>query len=166
MESRLLHPQRLDGIWIGQDQYRLPLAPLNEFPEPWCWKISGTERRELIIFSGLKKTESQTWGGEMFRKKTESKKLLDSVFFQTISPPCLGLCFFRPLKMISSLLSVPEIFQHQGSGNSFRGAKGSLYWSCPIQIPPKCWRWSNLICMLPSSLALFVVLWYKYFSKC
>ena len=34
--SRLLHPQNLDGIWIGQDQYRLPLAPLNEFPEPWC----------------------------------------------------------------------------------------------------------------------------------
>ena len=33
---RLLHPQHLDGIWIGQDQYRLPLAPLNEFPERWC----------------------------------------------------------------------------------------------------------------------------------
>ena len=25
------------------------------------------------------------------------------------------------------------------------GAKGSLYWPCPIQIPSKCWRWSNLI---------------------
>ena len=34
--TRLLHPQHLDGIWIGQNQYRLPLAPLNEFPEPWC----------------------------------------------------------------------------------------------------------------------------------
>ena len=34
--TRLLHPQHLDGIWIGQDQYRLPLAPLYEFPEPWC----------------------------------------------------------------------------------------------------------------------------------
>ena len=33
---RLLHLQHLNGIWIGQDQYRLPLAPLNEFPEPWC----------------------------------------------------------------------------------------------------------------------------------
>ena len=30
MVSRLLHPQHLDGIWIGQDLYRLPLAPLNE----------------------------------------------------------------------------------------------------------------------------------------
>ena len=32
---RLLHPQHLDGIWIGQNKSRLPLAPLNEFPEPW-----------------------------------------------------------------------------------------------------------------------------------
>ena len=36
VDSRLLHPQHLDGIWIGQNQYRLPLAPLNEYPEPWC----------------------------------------------------------------------------------------------------------------------------------
>ena len=36
MVHRLLHPQNLDGIWIGQNQYRLPLAPLNEYPEPWC----------------------------------------------------------------------------------------------------------------------------------
>ena len=33
-------------------------------------------------------------------KKEESKKFLDSVFFRTISPPCLGLCFFRPLKIL------------------------------------------------------------------
>ena len=33
---KLLHPQHLDGIWVGQDQYRLPLGPLDEFPEPWC----------------------------------------------------------------------------------------------------------------------------------
>ena len=41
MAIRLLHPQHLDRIWIGQDQYRLPLAPLNEFPEPCCLKMSG-----------------------------------------------------------------------------------------------------------------------------
>ena len=29
MLIRLLHPQHLHGIWIGQNQYRLPLAPLN-----------------------------------------------------------------------------------------------------------------------------------------
>ena len=33
--TRLLHPQHLDGIWIGQDQYRMPLASLSEYPEPW-----------------------------------------------------------------------------------------------------------------------------------
>ena len=35
MDTRLLHPQHLDGIWIGQDQYRMPLAPLSEYPEAW-----------------------------------------------------------------------------------------------------------------------------------
>ena len=34
--SRLLHPQHSDGIWIGLDQCRVPLVPLNEFPEAWC----------------------------------------------------------------------------------------------------------------------------------
>ena len=35
VDIRLLHPQHLDGIWIGQHQYRMPLAPLSEYPEPW-----------------------------------------------------------------------------------------------------------------------------------
>ena len=35
MYIRLLHPQHLDGIWIGLIQYRLPYAPLSEYPEPW-----------------------------------------------------------------------------------------------------------------------------------
>ena len=26
-DPRLLHPQHLSGIWIWQNQYRLPLAP-------------------------------------------------------------------------------------------------------------------------------------------
>ena len=47
-------------------------------------------------------------------------------------------------------MSLPDIFQHQSSGNSFRGAKGSLYLFCPIQIPSKCWGWSNLLAMFPS----------------
>ena len=36
VDSRLLHHQKLGGIGIAQDQYRLPFALLNEFPEPWC----------------------------------------------------------------------------------------------------------------------------------
>ena len=35
LQPRLLHPQHLDGIWTGQTQYRLPYAPLSEYPEPW-----------------------------------------------------------------------------------------------------------------------------------
>ena len=35
--SRLLHSQHVTGgIGIGQEQYRLPLAPLNEIQEPLC----------------------------------------------------------------------------------------------------------------------------------
>ena len=35
-----------------QDLYGLPLAPLNEFPEPWCWKMSGRgiERTYRVVF--------------------------------------------------------------------------------------------------------------------
>ena len=39
--SRLLHPKKINGIWIGQDQYRMPLGPLSEYPEPWFWKVAG-----------------------------------------------------------------------------------------------------------------------------
>ena len=49
VDNRLLPPQHLCGIWIGQDQYRLPLAPLNEFPEPWCWKMSGRSINRTYI---------------------------------------------------------------------------------------------------------------------
>jgi hypothetical protein len=31
VDSRLLHPQHFSGIGIGQDQYRLPSAPLMSF---------------------------------------------------------------------------------------------------------------------------------------
>ena len=32
--ARLLHPQRLDGIWTGKHPYRLPYNTLSEYPEP------------------------------------------------------------------------------------------------------------------------------------
>ena len=65
--------------------------------------------------------------------------------FEPFLPHVWDSVFFKPLKMKSSLYTPSWYFQHHGSGNSFRGAKGSLYWSCPIQIPSKCWGWSNLI---------------------
>ena len=97
-------------------------------------------------------------GEKWFGKKQSPRSSWTLFFFRPFPPHVWDSVFFRPLKMISSLLSVPEIFQHQGSGNSFRGAKGSLYWSCPIQIPPKCWRWSNLVGMLLSISSMYMSL--------
>ena len=57
-------------------------------------------------------------------------------------PPCLGL---QAPKLARALDYPSATFQHQGSGYSLWMAKGSLYWFCPIQIPSKCWGWSNLM---------------------
>ena len=90
-------------------------------------------------------------GGKWSEKKQSPRASWTLFFSEPFLPHVWDSVFFRPLKIISSLLSVPEIFQHQGSGNSFRGAKGSLYWFCPIQILSKCWGWSNLLfTLLPS----------------
>ena len=58
------------------------------------------------------------------------------------------LFLFRPPKLATALDWPTVTFQHQGSWYSFRGAKGSLYWFSPIQIPSKCWGWSNLMLTL------------------
>jgi hypothetical protein len=72
------------------------------------------------------KTRVQDFVLFQLKKKQSPRNLF---FFSTISSPCLGLRLgLTPLKMMSSLTSVPEIFQHQGYGNSFRGAKGSQIW--------------------------------------
>ena len=61
--TRLFHPQHFDGILTGPPHYRLPYAPLSEYPEPWSSKVPGSEReRGLASFGALKNTESQTWG--------------------------------------------------------------------------------------------------------
>ena len=81
----------------------------------------------------------------MVRKKTESKSSW-TLFFSTPFPPHVwDSVFFRAPKLASALDYPSANSQHQGSGFSFRGAKGSLYWFCPIQIPPKCWGSSNLL---------------------
>ena len=96
-------------------------------------------------------------GGEM--APTDSKNFLDSVFFQywkkTESKKfCLFSShfsllsgtpfFFIPLKIISSLYTLPDIFQHQGSGNSLRGLKAACIGPALSKFLPKCWGWSNL----------------------
>ena len=54
LKSRLLHPQHLDGIWIGLIHYRLPYAPVSEYPEPWLWKVAGSGIKSTCCFGALK----------------------------------------------------------------------------------------------------------------
>ena len=100
--GRLLHPQHLDGIWTGQTQYRLPYAPLSEYPEPWSWKVEGRKRRALASFGALKKTESQTWGRNAVKKKSPHISL--TLFFSTAFPPHVwDSVFFQSTKTASAL---------------------------------------------------------------
>ena len=100
--------------------------------------------RGLANFSALKKTESQAREGNG-EKKTESKNSWTLFFFTPFLPHVWDSVFFRAPKLASALTFPSATFQHQGSGYSFRGAKGSLYWSWRIQIPSKCWGRSNLL---------------------
>ena len=84
----------------------------------------------------------------MVWKKTESKSSWTLFFSRPFLPHVWDSVFFRAPKLASALTFPSATFQHQGSGYSFRGAKGSLYWFCPIQIPSKFWGWSNLCTIL------------------
>jgi hypothetical protein len=55
--------------------------------------------------NGLKKTESKNFLDFFFPalKKNRVQEILRLCFFQTISPPCLGLCFFQSTKAVSAL---------------------------------------------------------------
>jgi hypothetical protein len=65
------------------------------------------------------------------------KEFIALIFLPNHFPPCMALFFFQTTKN-KKVLYIPllDIFQHQGSGNSFRGAKGSpigpvLFKFCP-----------------------------------
>jgi hypothetical protein len=51
-------PNTSDRILIGQKKYRLLLAPLNEYSEPWCWNVADRKFRALASLGALKKTQS------------------------------------------------------------------------------------------------------------
>ena len=50
LASRLLKIRHLYGIWSGLIPYRLRLDTLSEYPEPWYWKISGSEWERTYKF--------------------------------------------------------------------------------------------------------------------
>ena len=64
-------------------------------------------------------------GGKWSEKKQSPRASWTLFFSEPFLPHVWDSVFFRPLKIISSLLSVPEIFQHQGSGNSLGGLKAA-----------------------------------------
>ena len=78
------------------------MPPLVSIQNPGSEKLQEGVSRALAVLVLWKKTESQTWGGNGL-EKNRVQEFLDSVFFQTISPPCLGLCFFQSTKTASAL---------------------------------------------------------------
>ena len=124
-------------FWRGWPRTGCRLTPLVSIQNPGPEKCQEVRERELCFFSVL----SPRHGGEMVWKK-QSSRVLGLCFFSHHFPPCLGLRHWKN-KVLS--LSLPDIFQDQGSGYSLRGPKGILYRISPIQIPSKCWGWSNLM---------------------
>ena len=99
------------------------------------------------------KNQSQRISLTLFFSALSPRNSWTLFFFQTISPQCLGLCFFQSSKTESALDTPSCNFSERCSGYSLREAKGNLYWSCPIQIPSKCWGWINLQVSLLESLS-------------
>ena len=121
------------------------MTPLVSIQNPGPEKCQEVRERELCFFSVLTKNRVPDMGEKCCEKKTESKSSW-TLFFFTQFPPHVGdSVFFRAPKLASALDYPSATIQHQGSGNSFWGAKGSLYWFCPILILSKCLGWSNLI---------------------
>ena len=140
------------------------------------------QKGENLSFLEVWKKQSPRHGGEMVRKKS-SPRISWTMFFPALKKnrvqEALGLCFFHTISphVWDSVffLHTTKIykfspfwswnFQHQSSGNSFRGAKGSLYWSCPIQIPSKCWGWSNLVLTLVQTCSGTFMLYFGHFLR-
>ena len=142
MISRLLHLQHLDGILTGLIRYRLPLNTLSEYPEPWFWKISGSERERTWQFQCSEKNTRH--GEETVRDKNRVQELLLS-FFHPIPLPCLGLVFFRTLKLTSPLFLSSWNFSGSGIWILTKGVNWQPVPGHPDQIPSKCWGRSNLM---------------------
>ena len=108
MRIRLLHPQHLDGIWLGLTPCRLPFDILSEYLKPCSWKKKSEIERELSSFSVLKKTESQVLGGNCVKSPS-----FWTLFFLQI----------RILKMASSFSLISWNFSGPGFWILTKGVK-------------------------------------------
>ena len=108
--------------------------------------MSGSERERTLFFQCSEKKQSPRHGGEMVWKKQESKSSWTLFFFLPFPPHVWDSVFFQNTeKNKVCSLSLPDIFQDQGSGYLLRGSSGTLYGVSPVKIPSKCWGWSNLL---------------------
>ena len=100
--------------------------------------------RGVRKFSALKKTESQTWGGNadpvpvfvdsVFSSSGKNRihKKWGLFFFHGISPPCLGLCFFFRAEIFGLLSpSLHLICWSQGFGYCFLASYGIIICTRP-----------------------------------
>ena len=118
------------------------MTPLVSIQNPDPEKCQEVRERELASFSILKKNRDLDMGEKW------CPRVLGLCFFLNISPPFLGLWFFfqnTEIGKFSLSLSLPDIFQDQGSGYSLRVSSGRLYSISPVTISCKCLGCSNLL---------------------
>ena len=94
------------------------------FQNPGAEKFQE-QKGENLSFLVVWKKKSPRHGGEMVWKKTESKNSWTLFFLQTISPPCLGLCFFQCTKTASALDTPSCYFSEPGFWILTRGGSNN-----------------------------------------
>ena len=99
-------PNTLMEYWQDWPRAGCCLTPIVSIQNPDPEKFQELRERGLANYSALKKTESQTCGGNG-EKKDRVQELLDSVFSHHSSPMSGTLLFFRTLK-----LAIPLSLSH------------------------------------------------------
>ena len=115
----LIHVQNLD--WCFQESIRIQ-----------CWySWNLIQSRNLQQWSSVQFNSMQS----PFFSDLESTKKWGLSFFHSISPPCLGQCFFSELNFMDSSLSLPLICWRQGFRYGFLESYGII-----ICTRPNFWR--------------------------
>ena len=123
LHIRLLNIRHLYGIWTGLTPYRLRLDTISEYPEPWFWKISGSEWERTCKLKCSEKNRVPDMG-EKWCKKNRVQEFLDSGFFPAQFTPMPGtLFFFRTLKLASPLSLTSWNFSGSGFWILTKGVK-------------------------------------------